>query len=189
MPTSQSGNNLQGPDIHLLCAGLISPHCKLETLRLNECSLQKCCADLASVLSSDTSHLKQLGLSGNDLHDSEIKLLSAGLGNVDCNLEILRLSFCGITEKGCTYLASALSSNPSHLRQLDLSYNYLQDSGVKPLSLHKNDPLCKLEKLSVDCNAECYLKSKLKNYACELTLDTNTAARSLFLYENGKQVT
>lgn len=184
-----SGNNLQGPDVHLLCAGLISPHCKLETLRLNECSLQKCCADLASILSSDTSHLKQLDLSGNDLHDSEIKLLSAGLGNVDCNLEILSLSFCGITEKGCTYLASALSSNPSHLRQLDLSYNYLQDSGVKLLSLHKNDPLCKLEKLSVDYNAECYLKSKLKNYACELTLDTNTAARSLFLYESGKQVT
>lgn len=62
-------------------------------------------------------------------------------------LHLHRLSFCGVTEEGCTYLASALSSNPSHLRQLDLSYNYLQDSGVKLISLHCKDPLSKLEKL------------------------------------------
>ncbi|XP_010733841.2 NACHT, LRR and PYD domains-containing protein 12 [Larimichthys crocea] len=183
------GNNLQGPDMHLLCAGLRSPHCKLKTLRLNECNLQECCADVASVLSRDKSHLKHLDLSGNDLQDSEVKLLSAGLSSTDCTLETLGLSFCGVTEEGCTYLASALSSNPSHLRQLDLSYNYLQDSGVKLISLHCKDPLSKLEKLSVDHNAECYLKSTLKNYACALTLDTNTAAKSLFLYDSGKQVT
>ncbi|KAM9334606.1 NACHT, LRR and PYD domains-containing protein 3-like [Symphorus nematophorus] len=184
-----SGNNLQGPDIQLLCAGMRSPHCKLKTLRLNECNLQKCCADLASVLSSDTSHLKELDLSRNDLQDSEVKQLSTGLASTDCQLETLKLSFCGVTERGCTDLSSALSSNPSHLRQLDLSYNYLQDSGVKLLSRHLNDPLCKLEKLSVDHSAECYLKSTLKNYACELTLDTNTAAKSLFLHDGGKQVT
>ncbi|XP_042367008.1 NACHT, LRR and PYD domains-containing protein 12-like [Plectropomus leopardus] len=184
-----SGNNLQGPDIQKLCAGLRSHHCKLETLRLNECNLQECCAGLASVLSSDTSILKELDLSGNDLQDSEVKLLSTGLASSYCNMETLRLSFCGVTEKGCSDLASALSSNPSHLRHLDLSYNYLQDSGVKLISVHLNDPLCKLEKFSVDHNAECYMKSTLKNYACMLTLDTNTAARSLFLYDGGKQVT
>ncbi|XP_053170193.1 NACHT, LRR and PYD domains-containing protein 3-like [Scomber japonicus] len=184
-----SGNNLQGPGIHLLSAQLSSPHCELKTLRLNECSLQKCSADLAAVLSSDTSQLKELELSGNDLQDSEVKELSAGLASLDCKLETLRLSFCGVTKEGCTYLASALNSNPSHLRVLDLSYNYLQDSGVKVISAHQDNPLCKLEKFSVDHNAECYLKSTLKNYACMLTLDTNTATRSLFLYDGGKQVT
>ncbi|XP_071358515.1 NACHT, LRR and PYD domains-containing protein 12-like [Trachinotus anak] len=184
-----SGNNLQGPDIRLLCAGLRSLHCKLEKLRLNEGSLQKCCADFASVLSSDTSYLKVLDLSGNDLQDSEVELLSAGLASPHCKLDTLRLSFCGVTEKGCTYLASALSSNPSCLRQLDLSYNYLQDSGVNLISEHRDNPLCKLETLSVEHNAECYLKSTLKKYVCTLTFDANTAAKSLFLYDGGKQVT
>uniref|UniRef100_A0AAQ4NPC6 NACHT domain-containing protein n=1 Tax=Gasterosteus aculeatus aculeatus TaxID=481459 RepID=A0AAQ4NPC6_GASAC len=44
------------------------------------------------------------------------------------------LSGCLITEEGCASLASALSSNPSHLRELDLSYNHTGDSGVKLLS-------------------------------------------------------
>ncbi|KAM3587401.1 uncharacterized protein V6R79_004535 [Siganus canaliculatus] len=184
-----AGNNLQGPDMQLLCDGLRSPHCKLETLRLNECHLQRCSVHLASVLSSDTSHLKELDLSGNDLEDTEVKLLSAGLGSTNCKLETLRLSFCGVTKEDCTHLASALSSNPSHLKQLDLSYNYLQEFGVKLLTPHLNDEHCKLEKLSVDPSAACYLKSTLKNYACELTLDKNTAAKSLFLYDNLKQVT
>ncbi|KAL0151108.1 hypothetical protein M9458_053621, partial [Cirrhinus mrigala] len=45
-----------------------------------------------------------------------------------------RLSGCMVTEEGCAALASALSSNPSHLRELDLSYNHPGESGVKLLS-------------------------------------------------------
>ncbi|CDR00472.1 unnamed protein product, partial [Oncorhynchus mykiss] len=44
------------------------------------------------------------------------------------------LSGCGVTEEGCASLVSALDSNPSHLRELDLSNNELKDSGVKLLS-------------------------------------------------------
>nr|XP_046194370.1 NLR family CARD domain-containing protein 3-like isoform X5 [Oncorhynchus gorbuscha] len=40
------------------------------------------------------------------------------------------LSGCGVTEEGCASLVSALRSNPSHLRELDLSNNDLKDSGV-----------------------------------------------------------
>jgi len=54
-----------------------------------------------------------------------------------------RLSQCLVTEEGCAALASALSSNPSHLRELDLSYNHPGESGVKLLS----DALNYLDKL------------------------------------------
>ncbi|KAI2645472.1 NLR family CARD domain-containing protein 3 [Labeo rohita] len=59
----------------------------------------------------------------------------------------VQLSNCGVTDEGCIALASALSSNPSHLRQLDLSENKLGSSSVNLLSAGLKDPHCKLEKL------------------------------------------
>ncbi|KAL0151011.1 hypothetical protein M9458_053524, partial [Cirrhinus mrigala] len=44
------------------------------------------------------------------------------------------LSGCLVTQEGCAALASALSSNPSHLRELDLSYNHPGESALKLLS-------------------------------------------------------
>uniref|UniRef100_W5KLK6 Uncharacterized protein n=1 Tax=Astyanax mexicanus TaxID=7994 RepID=W5KLK6_ASTMX len=64
-----------------------------------------------------------------------------------CKLETLKLWDCKITEEGCAALASALKSNPSHLRKLDLTANKIGDSGVKLLSTVLMNPLCKLEKL------------------------------------------
>ncbi len=63
-----------------------------------------------------------------------------------CVIVLYRLSDCGVTYKGCAALASALRSNPSHLRELDLSGNKLGDS-VKLLSDILQNPLCKLETL------------------------------------------
>ena len=60
---------------------------------------------------------------------------------------VCRLSGCLITEEGCTSLASALSSNPSHLRELDLSYNHPGDSGVKVLLAGLKDPHWRLDTL------------------------------------------
>ncbi|KAI2642442.1 NACHT, LRR and PYD domains-containing protein 12 [Labeo rohita] len=60
---------------------------------------------------------------------------------------LCRLHYCSIGEEGCAALISALRSNPSHLRELDLSYNKPGDSGVNLISALLEDPHCKLEKL------------------------------------------
>lgn len=60
---------------------------------------------------------------------------------------VCRLSGCLVTEEGCASLASALSSNPSHLRELDLSYNPLGDSGLTPLFAGVKDPQWRLDTL------------------------------------------
>nr|XP_021325111.1 uncharacterized protein LOC569265 isoform X1 [Danio rerio] len=117
---------------------------------LNDCNLtHRSCSALASVLRSDTS-LKELNMSNNNLQDSGVKLLCTGLKD-RCDLELLRLSKCDLTEKSCSALALVLRSDSSSLKDLDLSNNNLQDSGVKLLSDGLKDS--KLEKLSLsDCS-------------------------------------
>ncbi|KAI4876408.1 hypothetical protein NFI96_004023 [Prochilodus magdalenae] len=59
---------------------------------------------------------------------------------------------CSITKEGCAALVSALKSNPSHVRELNLSANKPGESGVKLLYDLLEDPYCKLEKLHLsDC--------------------------------------
>uniref|UniRef100_A0A8C1LZI3 Uncharacterized protein n=1 Tax=Cyprinus carpio TaxID=7962 RepID=A0A8C1LZI3_CYPCA len=115
--------------------------------RLQCCNLTaQSCDSLSPALLSSNFFLRELDLSNNDLKDSGVKLLSDGLKSPNCQLEILRLSGCMVTAEGCCYVSSALTSNPSCLRELDLSYNHPGDSGVKLLSEKLEDPNCSLDK-------------------------------------------
>ncbi|XP_038550332.1 NLR family CARD domain-containing protein 3-like isoform X8 [Micropterus salmoides] len=153
---------------------------------LSGCNLsERSCEALCSVLSSQSSSLRELDLSNNNLQDSGVKL-SVGLQSPHCKLETLRLSGCLITEEGCASLASAL---PSHLRELDLSYNHPGDSGVKLLSAKQEDPHCRLDTLRVEPAGVRWLKPGLRKYSCELTLDINTANQNTKLSDNNRKAT
>ncbi len=60
---------------------------------------------------------------------------------------VRRLSGCMVTEEGCRYLSSALSSNPSHLIELDLSYNHPGEAGIQLLTDKLHNVNCSLRKL------------------------------------------
>ncbi|XP_072523929.1 NACHT, LRR and PYD domains-containing protein 3-like isoform X2 [Salminus brasiliensis] len=103
------------------------------------------CGIVFSALQSADSTLTRLDLSYNNIQDSGVIQLCAGLKNSHCKLEILRMVMCNLTEKTCEFVTVALQSAHLPLKELDLSQNDLQDSGVKLLSDGLRSPHCQLE--------------------------------------------
>ncbi|XP_050964063.1 LOW QUALITY PROTEIN: NACHT, LRR and PYD domains-containing protein 12-like [Labeo rohita] len=150
---------------------------------LQYCNLTAmCCGSLSSALQSSNSVLRELDLSNNDLQDSGVKLLSDGLKC--CKLEIVRISICNLTSQSCESFSSVLQSSNSLLRELDLSNNDLQDSGVKLLSGGLKSPNCKLEILRFSV---CNLTAQSCESLSSVLQSSNSVLRELDLSNNDLQ--
>uniref|UniRef100_A0A669DU52 NACHT, LRR and PYD domains-containing protein 12 n=1 Tax=Oreochromis niloticus TaxID=8128 RepID=A0A669DU52_ORENI len=179
-----SGNELQDSAVKLLCAGLESPNCRLETLRLRGCGLSEISCDyLAAALKSNPSYPTEVDLSGtySNLKDSGVKHLCDFLENPRCRFETLRLESCDLSEISCDYLEAVLKLNPSYPREVDLSNHKLQDSGVKQLCVLLENPQHQIETLRL---SYCGLSEISCDYLAAALKSNPSHLRQLDLYGN-----
>uniref|UniRef100_A0A3B1KCL9 SPRY-associated domain-containing protein n=1 Tax=Astyanax mexicanus TaxID=7994 RepID=A0A3B1KCL9_ASTMX len=140
-----------------LTAGLKSSHCKVQILR----------SGFLSVFSIPDE---------SDIH------YAANLNTIQNVLYLCRLSGCMITNTGCASLYSALRLNSSNLKELDLTYNHLEESGVKLLNARQEYPRC---------TPRYGQLGGVINFVFVLflfTLDPNTAHTRLSLSEGNRKV-
>ncbi|XP_031163428.1 NACHT, LRR and PYD domains-containing protein 12-like [Sander lucioperca] len=91
------------------------------------------------------------------------------------------LSGCDLSERSCEALSSVLSSQPSSLRELDLSNNDLQDSGVKHLSSGLESSHCRLETLRL---SGCKLSKRSCEALSSVLRSQSSSLRELDLSNN-----
>uniref|UniRef100_A0A3B3HFA6 NACHT domain-containing protein n=1 Tax=Oryzias latipes TaxID=8090 RepID=A0A3B3HFA6_ORYLA len=119
----------------LLCGFLESPDCRLQTLRSDSilnCRPEAGVLQHAPVALFRNRYVKRSGPNGPPQEQTRKEE---------------RLWLCRLSKTSCANLVSALKSNPSHLTELDLSFNNLQSSDVQQLQDLMKSPKSKLQTL------------------------------------------
>ncbi|XP_076828045.1 uncharacterized protein LOC143474464 [Brachyhypopomus gauderio] len=174
------GNDPGDSGVKLLTEILEDPNCKLEKLRLLSPAAEEACDSLTKALRTNALLLRELDLSKSKPKDLRIEKICALLQDSHFRLQKLTINNCSLGDAGCADLSSALCSNPSHIRELDLSYNELHHTGIKKLCPLLENQECKLEKLLLK---NCSLGDR----SCEAltsALRSNSHLRELDLREN-----
>ncbi|XP_046697775.1 protein NLRC3-like isoform X3 [Silurus meridionalis] len=149
---------------------------------LCDCELSRnSCEIVASGLRIANSPVRELDLSHNPIGNDGFLDLCKGLKSPHCQLEILRLEACEITDKSCANLAFAFKSTPSSLQELDLSSNELTDEGVMMLEPWLKSENCKVQRLRLK---QCRLTKSYCKHLAEVLTSSSTKKINLDLTGN-----
>nr|XP_014351344.1 PREDICTED: ribonuclease inhibitor-like [Latimeria chalumnae] len=146
---------------------------QLQKLSSNNCYLTSICCEVLSSFLSRNQSLTELNLSNNPIRDAGMSLIC----NVKNNqIQKLSLNSCSLTSGCCEALCSFLKQNQS-LRDLDLSFNKIEDLGMSEICKADNN---QLQKLSLN---SCSLTSGCCEALCSF-LKQNQSLRELDLASN-----
>ncbi|XP_040590091.1 NACHT, LRR and PYD domains-containing protein 9 isoform X4 [Mesocricetus auratus] len=151
--------------------------------KLGKCDISsEACGVIATSLTK--CKVKHLSLVENPLKNKGVMLVCEILKHPSCVLETLMLSYCCFTFIACGHLYEALLHN-KYLSLLDLSSNFLEDTGVNILCEALKDPRCNLRELWL---SGCYLTSDCCK-AISAVLSCNQNLKTLKLGSNNIQDT
>nr|XP_014349731.1 PREDICTED: ribonuclease inhibitor-like [Latimeria chalumnae] len=143
-----SDNPIQDSGMSLICN--ISNK-EIQKLSLNSCSFTASCCEVLSSFMRRNRSLTDLNLSFNQIQDSGISLICKADND---QIQNLSLNSCNLTSGCCEALCSFLNQNQS-LRELDLTSNKIENSGMSEICKADNNQLQKLSLNSCNLTSDC----------------------------------